>query len=56
MFQHAHGSADMVCDLLVDCADENLEVILAGKDGLIYFTKTHLADIRAIISTALEND
>lgn len=56
MFQHVHGSEDIVRDLLLECEDENLEVILAGKDEKIYFTKTHLADIRAIIGSAAEND
>lgn len=51
MFKHAHGSADIIGELLIDCIDGNLEVILAGNDEKIYFTKTHLADLKAIISS-----
>ncbi|MEH6790624.1 hypothetical protein [Parasphingorhabdus sp.] len=56
MFKHAHGSVDMISDLLLDCAENNLEVILAGNDEAIYFTNTHLTDIRAIIHTNSTDD
>ena len=54
MFKHAHGSADVIRELLLDCDDGNLEVILAEKDAPIYFTGTHLVDLKAI--SAKSND
>lgn len=50
MYQHAHGSADLIRDLLSDCDNGLLDVILAGTDETIYFTRTHLLDLKAILS------
>jgi hypothetical protein len=49
MFQHANGSTDELRDLVVEMAGNELAVILAREDATIYFTKTHLADLKAII-------
>jgi len=57
MFKHAHGSADVIREMLLDCDDGNLEVILAEKDETIYFTGTHFVDLKAISTEAsAEND
>jgi hypothetical protein len=49
MFQHANGSADRMLSMFVEFAGNELEVVLVQKDNKIYFTKTHVADLRAVI-------
>ena len=56
MYQHAHGSADMIAELVLQCEDGYVEVILADHDETLYFTKTHLNDLRAIIDSANPDD
>ena len=51
MFQHANGSAELMRDSFVDLAGNELDVVLAQKDTTIYFTKTHIADLKAVIET-----
>jgi hypothetical protein len=50
MYQHAHGSADLIRDLVIDCDSDRLDIILAGKDETIYFTEVHLLDLKAILT------
>ncbi len=50
MFQHANCSRDMMMDLFLDIEGSDLEVILAEESASIYFTKTHVTDIKAVIS------
>jgi hypothetical protein len=52
MYQHVHGSADLISDLLLDCEDGRLDVILAGGDETIYFTQVHLLDLKAILEAS----
>lgn len=49
MFQHANGSRNLLQELFVGMADQRLEVLLAQESATIYFTKTHMADLRQII-------
>ena len=49
MFQHANGSRDKLKDMFVEMDSNKLEVVLAQKDTTIYFTKTHIADLKAVI-------
>ena len=51
MFQYALGSGDVIREMFLVCDDGNLEIILAGKDASIYFTMTHLADLKAIMES-----
>ncbi len=51
MFQHAHGSRDMMLDMFLDMSGQELDVILAQKDFKVYFTLTHLVDVRALIAS-----
>jgi hypothetical protein len=55
-FKHAHGTKDMLFDLFCDLDSEQLEVILARNDETIYFTNTHLADLRKIIEIDGDRD
>lgn len=49
MFQHAHDSAEMMQERLVELTENDLKAVLAQKDVTIYFTKTHIADLKAVI-------
>lgn len=51
MYQYALGSGDVIREMFLVCDDGNLEIILAGKDASIYFTMTHLADLKAIMES-----
>jgi hypothetical protein len=55
MYQHVHGSADIISELLLDCEDGRLDVILASRDETIYFTQVHLLDLKAILETSLDD-
>ncbi|MHB8880075.1 MAG: hypothetical protein ACYC69_01040, partial [Thermodesulfovibrionales bacterium] len=56
MFQHANGSADIIQDMFANLTGNELEVVLAQKNASIYFTKTHIADLKSVISTDCESD
>jgi hypothetical protein len=56
MYQHAHGSSDMIAELIQQSKDGYVEVILAGNDETLYFTKTHLDDLRALIDAHGQSD
>lgn len=49
MFKYANGSRDALRDSIAEQKTNELTVILAQNDETIYFTKTHLTDLQAII-------
>lgn len=49
MFQFANGSSDKLKDMFIEIDGNRLEVVLAQKDTTIYFTKTHIADLKTVI-------
>lgn len=49
MFQHANGSRDSMKEAFTSMLGSQLEIVLAQSDTTIYFTKTHIADIRTLI-------
>lgn len=49
MYQHANGSRELMMDLFAEVASNELEVVLAEEDTTIYFTKTHITDLKAVI-------
>lgn len=49
MFQHANGSADLIREMFAEIAGNELEVVLARQDATVYFTKTHIADLRSVL-------
>ncbi|MBZ6379367.1 MULTISPECIES: sacsin N-terminal ATP-binding-like domain-containing protein [Pacificimonas] len=49
MFRHANGSREVLRDGIAGQTTNELGVVLAQIDETIYFTKTHLADLQAII-------
>lgn len=56
MFRHANGSKDIMKAMLLDLDDARLEVILAQADCTIYFTKTHLSDLKSAIHAEDEDE
>ncbi len=49
MYEHANGSSDIMRCTFLAMASNELKVVLAQKDATIYFTKTHIADLRTVI-------
>ena len=56
MFRHANGSRDQLKGMVIQARTNELEIILAQQPRQIYFTKTHLADLRAVIAAESEHD
>lgn len=51
MYQYANGSTDVIEDLLLNVQGNELEVNLAGDETVIYFTETHLLDVKTLFQT-----
>ena len=49
MFKEANGSAEFMRDMFVELSGNELEVVLAQEDATIYFTRTHIADLKKVI-------
>ncbi len=49
MFQHANSTKDLMKEMFSDLTSNELEVVLAQENMTIYFTKTHIADLKTII-------
>jgi hypothetical protein len=56
MFQHTNGSRDQLMNMVNDANANELEIILAQRPTQVYFTKTHLSDLRALIQAEDEHD
>lgn len=54
MFRHANGSRETLMERILQQIDNELAISLAQQELDIYFTKTHLADLKAIIQTERE--
>ena len=50
MFQHANGSSDSLESAFLTLVGNELSVVLAQSDTTIYFTRTHVADLQAVIT------
>ncbi len=55
MFRHANGSRELMAAMFDDLDGNELEVVLAQQDNSIYFTGTHIADLRAVIEVEATN-
>ena len=51
MFQHANGSSKELKVLFQGMEGVELAVVLAQENTTIYFTKTHVFDLRTIVET-----
>lgn len=56
MFELVNGSKDIIKDMFSDLSSNELEVILAKSDQTIYFTKTHIADLKSVIKSENSDD
>lgn len=56
MFKHVNESKSSIRDLVQNAKDCRLPVVMAGKPFELYFTETHLADLRAVLSMEDAND
>ena len=50
MFQYVNNSSDCLEQDFTELATNELGVVLAQKDLTIYFTKTHIADLKEVVS------
>lgn len=50
MFQHVNASRDQMRELVEKMQGNELEVVLAKKPRRIYFTQTHIADLKAVLA------
>jgi hypothetical protein len=51
MLQYANGSRHLMQEKFADLAGNELEVVLAQRDTTIYFTKTHIVDLKSVIES-----
>jgi hypothetical protein len=49
MFTEANGSSEFMRDMFADLSGNELEVILAQQNATIYFTTTHVADLKKVL-------
>ncbi len=49
MFRYANGTAELMKAMFSDLNGSELEIVLAQEDATVYFTKTHIADLLAVI-------
>jgi len=49
MFQHANGSSGSIRSSFLEMPNNELKIVLAQRDMSIYFTKIHIADLKAVI-------
>lgn len=50
MFRHANSTKDLMMEMFAELSGNELEVVLAQENKTIYFTKTHIADLRSVIA------
>ncbi|WP_169979791.1 sacsin N-terminal ATP-binding-like domain-containing protein [Tautonia rosea] len=50
MFRHANGSKDLMLEMFLEIEGNELDVILAQQNFTIWFTKKHIADLKAVIA------
>ena len=56
MYVHANGSREAMMERFRALGGNELEVVLANEDKTIYFTRTHIADLEAIIEAESSED
>ena len=49
MFRHANSTDDLMLEMFMEVDGNELDVVLAHTDQTIYFTKTHIADLKKVI-------
>ena len=56
MFRYTNGSRDQLKGMIIKASTNELEIVLAQRPTQVYFTKTHLSDLRALIQAEDEHD
>ncbi|WP_417519107.1 sacsin N-terminal ATP-binding-like domain-containing protein [Marinobacter sp.] len=56
MFEYVNGASDLLKDMVLGLEDNELELVLADENVTAYFTKTHIADLHAIIAANDKQD
>ena len=51
MFKEVNGSADFMLDLFSELSGNELGMVLAQENTTIYFTRTHIADLKQVIKS-----
>lgn len=49
MFRHANSSKDIMLEMFLELSGNEFEVVLAQDNATIYFTKTHIVDLKTVI-------
>lgn len=49
MFQYANGAPELMKGMFAELEGSELEILLAQKNATIYFTQTHIADLKEVI-------
>ncbi len=49
MFRYANSSKHLMMDLFVEMTANELDIVLAQNDANIYFTQTHILDLKTVI-------
>lgn len=50
MYRHANGSKKVICEMVQNLTDNELEVTLGQKDRTIYLSQHHVIDIKAVLA------
>jgi hypothetical protein len=51
MYEHANGSSKSMMEMLVALTGNELQIVLAQRATAVYFTKTHIADLKTLIKS-----
>jgi hypothetical protein len=49
MFKEANSSSEFMRDMFAELSGNELEIVLAQENATIYFTKTHIADLKKVL-------
>ncbi|CAN7758842.1 hypothetical protein LJR257_006775 [Ensifer adhaerens] len=50
MYRHAHGSKEIICEMVGSLTGNELEVVLAQADTTVYLSTVHVIDLKAILT------
>jgi hypothetical protein len=55
MFRHANSTKDLMMEMFTELTGNEMGVVLAQENMTVYFTKTHIADLKTVIEIDGEN-
>jgi hypothetical protein len=56
MFRHANSTKDFMLEMFIELTGNELEVVLAQDNATIYFTRTHIVDLKKVIEVDANRD